>query len=257
MSEADLLKNQFSSVFKAFADCKMSPDAGFVEEKDLSRIVTGIPYPYFNSVMGETKVQDQLDYFDSIKLPFMWGLDENKNPQLFQELVDKGFQYCGIMQGVMGALEKPFAVPQLPNEFSITKVQSEKDYRDFCNLVGEVFALSGFSLECFHKALKQFGDNGKMVHFMVRKEGKAVAAISIYLEGELATFWNGATLPEYRRMGLSSAIRAMALNEAIARGCKKGGSYLMAAGMALGICKKFGFDIKWRFDYFISPQKAY
>ena len=257
MSDADVLKKQFTSFFKGVADCKMSPDAGHYQVDGINRIVTGIPYPFFNSVMGVTdKVQDQLDYFDSIKMPFMWGLDYETNPKLFQELVNKGFTHCGVMQGVMGNLDKPFPVPSLPKEFSIVKVKSEKDLTDFSNLVGEIFVLSGYSLECFQKAVKHFGDSGKMIHFLIRNEDKPVAAVSIYIEGDLATFWNGATLPEYRRQGLSTAIRTIALNEAISRGCKKGGSYLMAGGMALGICKKFGYDTKWRFDYFVSPQKA-
>lgn len=256
MSEVALLKKHFLSFYKGVADCKICPEAGLYQVDGINRAVTGIPFPVFNSVMGSTeKVQNQIDYFESLKMPFMWGLDEGSNPSLFKELCQKGFTHCGIMTGVMGPLKKQ-TISSLPEGFTASLINRENDISDFTNLIGDVFSISGYNLECMQKANQHFSDCGKMLHFLIRKEGTTIAAVSIFIEGELATFWNGATLPEFRRHGLSTFIRSMAINEAIAKGCKMGGSYLMAAGMALGICKKFGYETKWKFDYFISPQKA-
>lgn len=67
------------------------------------------------------------------------------------------------------------------------------------------------------------------------------------------SFWNGASLPEIRRQGLSTALRYFALRDAISKGCCFGASYLMSDGLAFGICSKLGYQTKWRFNAFLAP----
>jgi GNAT superfamily N-acetyltransferase len=92
-----------------------------------------------------------------------------------------------------------------------------------------------------------------MYHWIARKGTQVVAALSTLVDGTLVSFWNGATLPEERKKGLSTALRHLALKHAIACGCTYGASYLMSDGMALGICSKLGFQTQWRFEAFLSP----
>jgi GNAT superfamily N-acetyltransferase len=92
-----------------------------------------------------------------------------------------------------------------------------------------------------------------MHHWIVRKETQVVSTLTTLIEGDLVSFWNGATLPEERKKGLSTVLRHFALKNARAHGCTLSASYLMSGGMALGICTKLGFQSKWRFQAFLSP----
>lgn len=251
----DTLKKHFLNFFANVAEGKFSNDAGRTKAGSLDRIVTGIPSGLFNLVMGETDkkgLQEQIDYFRGIKLPFLWGLDHGTNPSLFEDLKGNGLVHCGVMQGVMGSLNKPYPEKKLPSEYKLEPITSDKDLNDFCDLVGEVFAISGQPLEGLRIAAKNMMKEGKMTHWLARKNGEAVSTISIFQERDVATFWNGATKPELRKQGISTALRTLALNDAIAKEAKLGGSYLMAAGMAYNICRSFGFETKWKFDYFLK-----
>ena len=93
-----------------------------------------------------------------------------------------------------------------------------------------------------------------MYHWVARKNGQMVSAVSTLIEGDTASFWNGASLPTVRKQGLSTALRQLALQHAVSKGCRMGTSYLMAEGLALGICTKLGYETKWRFNAFLAPK---
>ena len=89
-----------------------------------------------------------------------------------------------------------------------------------------------------------------MVHWVARKENKVISAVSTLIEDDRVSLWNGATLPAYRRHGLSAALCRSALTDTISRGCRIGMAYIMVEGLALGICKGLGYQTKWRFHAF-------
>ena len=75
------------------------------------------------------------------------------------------------------------------------------------------------------------------------------------IQDGIVSFWNGASIPELRKQGLSTALRRFSLQHAMANGARFGSSYLMSEGLAFGICSKLGYKTKWRFHAFVSPAK--
>ena|SRR3990167_2648965 len=124
---------------------------------------------------------------------------------------------------------------------------------EWTDLVCTVFGIEKIKSE-YEKVMWDAALQSKMFHWVVRKEGKVVSAVSTLIEGDAVSFWNGASLPEIRRQGLSTALRRFALQHAVARGCRVGTSYLMSEGLAYGICRQLGYETKWRFNVFLSNQ---
>jgi predicted GNAT family acetyltransferase len=103
--------------------------------------------------------------------------------------------------------------------------------------------------------LMQEEENRQWYHWVARKQGQVVSAVSTMIQDGVVSFWNGASSPELRKQGLSTALRRFSLQHAKTKGACYGSSYLMSEGLAFGICSKLGYTTKWRFHAFISPKR--
>lgn len=228
------------------------------------RSLSGIATPYHNAIFGcpddrdtDAFINEQLHYFNETKMPFVWFLDKESNSEFKTKLLGLGFQDGGVFQGVIGKLNKPLSTPEIPDDCVLELIEDELAMDEFNELVCSTFSIPGSSKNLHKQILWNATKNPEhpMFHWIARKHGKVVSALSILIDGNVVSFWNGASLPEIRRQGLSTALRHLALKEAALKGCRIGISYLMSDGMALGICSKFGFQPKWRFNAFLSPNR--
>jgi GNAT superfamily N-acetyltransferase len=87
---------------------------------------------------------------------------------------------------------------------------------------------------CFELAGPQF------IHFVVKKGDTAVASASLYLHEEMAGFYNISVLPEFRKLGIGSALHNTRMNAAK----EKGYTYatLQATPMAAHLGTNLGFQ---------------
>jgi len=166
-------------------------------------------------------------------------IDEKANSHFKEQLKKDGFSYVGVFQGVIGQLKASYVVPTL----DIALVEDEATLDSCIELISETFKVP----KSYKSAMKA---SNKLFHWAAKKDGKVVSCLTTLIDGGVVSFWNGATLPEYRRQGLSTALRKLALNHAITKGCHTGASFLMAEALALGICKNLGFQTKWRFEVY-------
>lgn len=256
------LKNHFQLMFRSLAESKLVKEAHSVEvEKGVFRYLTGISLAFNNCLIGtpseesDAVIDEQIRLFKEAKLPFVWYLDEDSSPSFKQKLLDHGFAYGGLFRGVVGPLDSSLLKPEKIAGFTLKEVKDYQTLELFNDVVCTTFGIEGISKELFLEALfkAQLNNEHPMHHFIALKETQPVAAVSILLDSEMASFWNGATLPEFRRYGLSTELRKLALLQALQKGSRLGASYLMKEGMALGICSRLGYETKWRFDVFIAP----
>lgn len=261
-NQIEILKQHFNLFYKVTAECKLAPNASFEKINGVYRCQSGIPIVYNNAVIGsldpeydwDNVINEQLRYFNKAKMPFVWYVDENSNQKFKDKLKDHGFKDGGIFQGVIGSLTDSLPTFETSRDCKLERVRDEKSLDEFNDLVCATFDIKGIGKELYRKVLWDLsqGSHPQLYHWIARKEGRAISAVSTLIEGDLVSFWNGATLPECRRNGVSSALRRLALSNAVANGARLGMSYLMSEGMALGICKKFGYQPKWRFNVFLS-----
>jgi len=265
-NQCRILQEHFNLLYISLSGARLIPDANFAIINGLKRCLSGIPVPYHNAVIGaaengnmDASIDEQLSYFNKAKMPFVWYLNEESDPEFKKKLIARGFQDAGIFRGVIGLLDRPIPTSKISDSYVLELVKDGATMDAFNDLVCSIFGIEGMSMDLYKKFLWSATKSSnqaqhKMFHWIAKKEGKAVSALSTLIEGEVVSFWNGASLIEMRRQGLSTALRCLALQDAIARGCRIGTSYLMSAGLAFGICNKLGYQTHWRFNVFLAPD---
>lgn len=201
----------------------------------------------------DERIEGELDQFANL----IWYVDEAACSEFKVKLKEHGFHDSGIFQGLAGELKGNCAIPKIPG-CELERVVDEKTMDAFIELASSTLAIPEREREAYKKALwlAAQGKNPLLYHWVARKEGKVVSALTTLVQGGIVSFWNGSTLPEYRCHGINTALRLLAINDAVEKGCHTGLSFLMGDGMAFGICKKLGFETKCRFQAFQSPKKG-
>lgn len=259
-----VLQNQFERMHQLFAEFKFIPEATFESLNGIKRYLSGIPMHNFNVLMGvpdkemdaDAFISQQMNYFAGYDVPFYWYVDESASPDFKEKLKKHGFIDEGINRGVFGHLDKPIANTSIPEDCVLELVTNEMAMDEFNDLVCTVFGVTGINIDAYRDFSWKMAQNKKepiFYHWVARKNGKVVSAVSTMVLDGVASFWNGASSPDVRKQGLSTALRRFALQHAISLGAKYGSSYLMSEGLAFGICSKLGYETKWRFHAFLSP----
>jgi len=262
--QLQLLKKHFNYIYHLVVDYQYVPHACHQKMGALERYFSGLPTINFNAVMGSLKdpkeydarIKEELKFFGSI--PFFWYVEENASPEFKEALKKHGFVDAGIFRGVMGPLNTPIASTPVPEGCILEMVQDEKAMEEFNDLVCQTFSIESPTKEAYKKILWDVTQekDRQWYHWIARKEGKVVSAVSTMIQDGIVSFWNGASIPELRKQGLSTALRRFSLQHAIQKGARLGSSYLMSEGLAFGICSKLGYKTKWRFHAFVSPTKG-
>lgn len=257
------LIDHFDLLYVVVSGPKLVEKASFEIVGDLKRGLSGISEPYLNAVIGSPKnkdytkeIQTQLSFFKKHQMPFVWYVTENENPEFEKALLEHGFKGPALLQGVLGPLEKEMPEPSPKEGVIMELVKDEETMREFNQLVADTFGYKNENIEKFCSAMWQATQVPfeKAFHWVAKKDGKIVSALTTIIDGDVVSFWNGATHPDHRRCGYSTELRKFALKDAVTTGCTYGASYLMPDGMALGICQKLGYEPKWRFHVYMSPE---
>lgn len=255
------LQQHFNLFYQLLSSAPPQSKDNFEKVNGIYHYLSGIPNSLQNAVIGcpeqnwDDRISGELEKF--AQFPFVWYVDETASQEFKNKLKERGFTDSGIYQGVMGALKKDIAAPKAPIGCELELVSDEKTMDAFNDLVCKTLSMPEASREAYKQALWKAaqGKNPLLLHWVARKDGKVVSALTTLVYGDAVSFWNGATDPEYRCHGINTALRCLALKDAVSKGCHVGISYLMGDGMAFGICKKLGFETKWRFHAFQSPKQ--
>jgi len=261
--ELQLLKDQFTHIFRLIVDYQYSPEARYEKKGELERFFSGLPTVNFNAIMGwlkesqeyEARIEEELKFFGNT--PFFWFVEEDAATEFKKALKKRGFVDAGIFRGVMAPLEAPIAASPIADDCVLERVQDEKAMGEFTDLVSGVFGVENPTKEAFKEILWNLSQEKPChwFHWIARKEGKVVSALSTMIQDGVVSFSNQATAAEVRKQGLSTALCHFSLQHAMANGARFGSSYLMSEGLAFGICTKLGLQTKWRFHAFISPKQ--
>lgn len=265
--EKQMLKEHFTLFYEILAKGEFSPRACFENTHEVKRVVSGIPFPHHNAILEHPQknqswddcINQQIQFFQTAKTPFVWYVDEKSDPELQKNLRNRGFKSEDVFQGVIGVLDPSLSSPIIPDGWSIHLIKDETELEEFQHLINATFSLDKKIGELYRKAMwiGATSNSPKMFHWIARHEKKVVSVLTTLVQGDQVSFWNSASLPEYRRQGFSSALRRFALHDAISKGCKIGMSYLLSDGLSLGICRQLGYESRWRYRAFISPENMH
>ncbi|MCH9631095.1 MAG: hypothetical protein S4CHLAM37_11080 [Chlamydiia bacterium] len=255
--------DHFDLLYILLTESKVVPNATFEIVDGIKRGLSGIHFPLHNGLLGCPKksrydqcIDAQMNYFKKEEVPFVWYVDETEDPEFKKKLLDRGFIDLGVFQGLLGILDKSIPKADVPKSITLELVKDKTEMDEFMNVIDKVFDYGEENKIHFKKVMWESSQipNGRAHHWVARKDGKVVSTLTTVVEGDIVSFWNGATLPEYRRQGLSTQLRRYALHDAITAGCHFGATYLQTGGMAYGICKKLGYQVKWNFHAFVAPS---
>jgi hypothetical protein len=262
-AQSQVLKKQFKNLYHLLVDYQYVPHAHYENAGSLERYFSGLPTVNFNAVIGwlknpadyDARIAEELQFFGST--PFFWYVEEDASPEFKEALKKHGFVDAGIFRGVIGPLDVPIASTPTAEDCVLESVENESAMEEFNDLVCKVFALESTTKEAYKELLWNLTQekDRQWYHWVARKQGKVVSAVSTMIQDGIVSFWNGASEPELRKQGLSTALRRYSLQHAMANGAHFGSSYLMSEGLAFGICSKLGYTTKWRFHAFVSPAK--
>lgn len=259
-----LLHQHCDLFYKILTDIKFIPAAGTRVKEGVFQFLSGSDFPFQNCVRGchqdeqswDRLIQQQITDFHQANVPFVWLVDESANPKFKEKLIQYGFKDGGILKGVIGDCQAVQAPMEMPKGIDFERVTDQATLKAFNEVISAAFGMNPIGklfYEQFSWKASQW-DGPKLYHWVAKKEGKVVATISSLIDGNTVSFWNGATLPEFRSQGICTALSHLAIEHALSKGCTFGMSYMMAEGLAMGISQKLGGLVKWRFHAFLSPK---
>lgn len=133
-------------------------------------------------------------------------------PGLSQWLMDRGY-YEHDRLAILTA-KASLALPRATTEYFLLKARSFQDFLGFHDLEQTVFGYPIPSLDVVWEEVAQARQPGTNALFIVRDQGRVVAAGGITGYGRWATFWGGQTHPRWRGQGLYKSLVARRLEYA-------------------------------------------
>ncbi|WP_341790992.1 acetyltransferase [Rickettsia endosymbiont of Gonocerus acuteangulatus] len=128
---------------------------------------------------------------------------------------------------------------QLDNQ-DIRVITEIKEFKKWIQALAQSFGFSDDVCDIyFNKLLKYIGDNKIFIPLAAYDRDKIIATDSIIFANNIAGFYNGSTLLEYRSRGISSSLYKSRFNILREIGVDK--AVIQTSPMANGLAQKLGF----------------
>jgi GNAT superfamily N-acetyltransferase len=244
--------------FQSITEGNNLPHSEFHNSSERTMYCSGINYAPLNGVLDKGKndidpaqIVAIIDTFQSKKLPLVWWTD-NKILEIH------GFQFAGSMKGISLDLSESKINPKktIPANLKIDKVQTRQEMDQFCKILDACFGLGEEATKQYsiasYSALKQ----QKQIHYLGYLDGRPVSTLTLTITPTSTGLWNGATQPEYRKRGISTALSCEALSEAKKRGYKEAIAILMPKGLAASMTQNLGFKEVCNLPFYIFGSSS-
>jgi len=214
-----------------------------VRDYSLADAAGFIDYASLDETCANAEIEAQIDYFDSLGLPFTWKVYDHDGPSdLRQRLAARGFEVESskalMILDLFNAPEFYEAV-ELPD--CVRKVTDPEGIEDIIRLEEEVWqAPRDWLRKRLVHSLETHPE--RLSLFAVPVDGRTVSAawIFYYPPSQFASLLGGSTLPEYRNRGYYTSLMVTRVREAHQRGYR----FLVvdASPMSRPILEKRGFQ---------------
>ena len=191
----------------------------------------------------EAVIGEQVAYFEQLGQAFEWKVfDFDRPPDLKERLARHGFEVGEEEALLVLDLQQAPARLLQPVAQDIRRVTSSEELDD---VIGVEEAVWGEAMDDLRSYLASGleSEPERLSIYMAYEAGVAASAAWIYFprSSQFASLWGGSTLAAYRGRGLYSALLAVRLQEALARGAR----YLAvdASPMSRPLLEKRGFEL--------------
>ncbi len=187
--------------------------------------ITRIPFPFFNNVFRErlveedcaTAVEGATERLRQGEVPgFWWMGPTSRSKDLENCLEQNGWERAADAPAMAVDLAAVRGPESRLDGLVVEEVLAREALGAWCGVMAPVYQFPGFAADAWQRLLASvgLGPAAPYRHFLARLDGKPVATTSLYLGSEVAGISGVATLPDFRRRGIATALVVAALQEA-------------------------------------------
>jgi GNAT superfamily N-acetyltransferase len=228
-----------------------TPDAKRFEGRGVRAGSSGLGVPLLNLALGshypaetnqefiETEIESVKTFYTYRGVPWSWWLGPNPQPaDMPERLLRHGLRYN--MRPTMVASLPP-SLPKLPNHIEVFQAQNYTDLASASTIRRVAFGFpEGVGENYFEVMAQNWLDRQSSRLYLARvKDGPPAAIGTLIMGAGLPGIYAMATLPNWRRHGLGTAILVSLLSEAIEMGHKL--TVLTASQLGYPLYAKYGF----------------
>lgn len=235
-----------SAYTRIFRNAEGSPGFAFVEEPGLTRVISSVPTPWFNSVLctrlpvaqQDAEIERLVSLYRSRGVPLLWrlGPGSTERASMSAKLRAAGFHPAPSSTAIIGdipALIHVWEVLPLPVEG--VRVSSLAEYRGWFGVFAPTFGVPMEHTPFFERVAERvgFGPEAEVQNLVLRKGGSPVAcATTMWRKGEgFASVFNFAVAPELRKTGLGKYMLAYAALRLRKQGARRIGQFSTEVGV--------------------------
>ena len=218
-------------------------------EEHLVWTLTDVPFAFFNNVFNarlpeggiESAIAEATDRFRRRGVPAFWWTGPASEPDdLGRYLKAAGYQH-GFQAAAMAVDLDGVKDTESPAGLLIEEVLDRSALQQWCDVMAPVYEFPDFAREPWLEMLFAvgLGRERPLRHFAARLDGRVVATASLYFGAGVAGISSVATLPDYRRRGIGTAITVALVEESRRAGYRVG--TLFASPMGKPMYERIGF----------------
>lgn len=241
---------QKNFIEKVTIAAKQGKDMLVTQTKDFVLVDSGMPSDTYNvcvvlndEIDNKSILEQAISYFKNKKYPMaLWCWDFLKE---FKTMLDKSQLTLGeINIGMYAETNTLNPNPIIPSNCFLKAVENQNEIKAYGNIITTLFGecLEGKCIKLYYDSLseKSLQLNNPIKNYLGYMNGEAVCTGSAVFTRDSVGIYDIATLPEYRKHGLGSAMFHYILSD-----IKKnfnGLCVLQASEEGMGIYKKAGFE---------------
>ena len=249
--------------YDCFKRWSKAPQVQFHETEYLKRLTTKVPHSRWNGVFlahltednVDEKIQENLEYFKELQLPWSWYIGPSSRPlDLQQRIEEYGLTHRHLMPGMAVELDSMRDDFCTPPDFTVKQVRDLGVLRDFVDVASKIMDLfKEQRYEFFlYEATAIFDEEVPRYDYVGYLDGVPVATSILVCSEAVAGVNTVCTLPEARGKGIGTEMSMVTLREARSLGYKVG--VLLSSEMGHGVYRKIGFEECCEMGFYRFPD---
>ncbi|NPV61288.1 MAG: GNAT family N-acetyltransferase [Methanotrichaceae archaeon] len=228
------------------------------EDREICRIGCADPFPIFNVVlkarMEPEKADRRIDYLISLARQKNTSLGWYTTPctrpsDLGERLLSRGFVLGGITAGMAASLSAlkddqdcGDRQSSVQSGLAIEEVRDLDALKIWSRIMTSVYEFPESAANTWFRlnASLGLGEDRAWHHYLAYLDGKPLATSSIFLGSDAAMLANVATVADYRRLGIGTAVALRALRDARARGYST--AIICSSDLGKNVYLRMGFE---------------
>jgi ribosomal protein S18 acetylase RimI-like enzyme len=210
------------------------------------------------SSMDEPETRKEIDRIkeESQKNQFSvswWVTPTSKPSNLNSLLQEKGFKLLMHCPCMVHDLHEPINFT-LPDGVELKQITTQNQFKDYATITTSCFGLDNAMRQQYLDTLLKRGFTENTEYYIAYLDGKPVTTgLILFLENNITTFYDLATLPSARRKGIGTCMTQFWLKRSQERGATM--AVLISAPDAKNIYERVGFKTVYYLDIFgFTPE---